>query len=106
MDGKVMDVVGSTEGSQRPQEIVDIVEAIVNGVVGMANSWTGLDALDSVPRTDLTPGWNTQPGTFDDHFLLVDEVMPAKSQTDNGEGGCSISLSSNGEPTMLKAPTS
>ncbi|KAL2612027.1 hypothetical protein R1flu_023719 [Riccia fluitans] len=41
MDDKAMDVVGSSQDSQPPQEIVDIVEADVDVVVGTASSWAG-----------------------------------------------------------------
>ncbi|KAL2644722.1 hypothetical protein R1flu_012309 [Riccia fluitans] len=95
MDDKAVDVVGSSEDFQPPQEIPDIVEANVDAIVGTASSWARLDALDSIPRMYLTPGWNTHPGASIDHCLLADEVTLAKPQSDEGEGGCSLSLPSN-----------
>ncbi|KAL2649389.1 hypothetical protein R1flu_017517 [Riccia fluitans] len=104
MDGKGMDVVRSNEGSQPPQDIADIVEANVD-VVSMANSWPKLDELDSLPRTDLTPGWDIEPSASADHLLLADELMLVKPQPAKGEGGVSLSLSSNGEQTASETPT-
>ncbi|KAL2621078.1 hypothetical protein R1flu_001283 [Riccia fluitans] len=66
-----MDVLGSSQGLKPPQEMADIVEADVDVAVCMANSWAGLDALDSVPGTDLTPDWDNDLGTFVDNALLV-----------------------------------
>ncbi|KAL2629309.1 hypothetical protein R1flu_013995 [Riccia fluitans] len=83
--------------------MADIVEADVDDVVDMASSWTGLDALDSVPRTDLTPGWDIEPGASVDHCLLGDELMLAKPQP--AEGEVSPSLPSNGEQTASETPT-
>ncbi|KAL2614122.1 hypothetical protein R1flu_025814 [Riccia fluitans] len=86
MDGKAINVLGSSQGSQPPQEMADIVEANVDAIVGTASSWAGLDALDSVLGMDLTPGWNTKLGASADHCLLVDKLMPAKPQPAEGEG--------------------
>ncbi|KAL2628521.1 hypothetical protein R1flu_013207 [Riccia fluitans] len=74
IDGKAMDVVGSSQGSQPLQEMLDIVEADVDVVVGTANNWTRLDAVDLVPGTDLTPGWDIESGASTDHCLLADEL--------------------------------
>ncbi|KAL2635450.1 hypothetical protein R1flu_006929 [Riccia fluitans] len=93
MYGKAMDVVGSSMGSQPPQEMPYIVEANVDVDVSTTSSWARLDALDSMPGTDFTSDWNTQPGTYVDNCLLADEFMPTKPQTDEDEDGGSLSLS-------------
>ncbi|KAL2612181.1 hypothetical protein R1flu_023873 [Riccia fluitans] len=105
MDGKAMDVIRSSKGSQYPLEILHIFDIEVDDVIGTASSWAELDALDSVLGMDLTLGWNSQPNASTDHCLLADEVTPAKPQSDKGKGGCSVFFSSNGKPKMEETPT-
>ncbi|KAL2613385.1 hypothetical protein R1flu_025077 [Riccia fluitans] len=91
--------------SQPLQEMANIVEANVDTDVGMASSWARLDALDSVSGTDLTPGWDIEPGASADHYLLANEVTSAKPQSNKGKGRCSIYFPSSRELMMEETPT-